>query len=777
MLSSTWRSYLRFSFAVHLSTFIALFLCYLVVASPASGQVTSSPTGVIFSAPGTATLTITVPSGTTLGSATVLTLGAPNLDYTAVASGTTCPNVTSGTCAVEVQFAPTAPGRRQGSVVLNDPNGNTLLNISLDGAGSFPVAGFAPRTISTFAGGGTGGSGGLATSAKLAGPAGITVDGFGNHYIVDEKGNMVWKVTPAGVISTFAGTGAAGYSGDSGPATSAQLNGPMDVVVDGAGFVYISDTNNNVVRMVNTAGIISTYAGQYYAPGTTPPPVCAAATNTLGDGCLGNQMILNTPVGLIFCHAQNLHIADKLNNRVRTVNRVGYNTITQVGDGVAGYNGDGEDNTSAELNGPMGLDMDAANYIYVADSGNHIIRKTLLTGTIPNPIATVAGTPGAAGDTGDGGSAISAELNNPFGVRVDAAGDIYIVDSSSNVVRKVNAATGMISTIVGTGKAGYTGDGGSAGGAQLNSPANIGIDENGNIYIADFQNAVIRKVDFFDAPSLTFASTPVGGGSAPQDITAMNMGSAALNITQITTSANYSLGGADTSCKPSGDVLNPATACILGVEFNPTTTGSLSGSVVLTDDSNPTSQKIALSGTGSATPMAYTVTDQTPTVSIVAGGNGTGTLILNSTNYAGTVSFTSAVSSTDGTAADVTASASSVTLAPGGTATSTVTIAATAQAATRTPPLPWNGGTAIFCAALFAFPFAFRRRRTISLLLFALAIAAGGSLMACGGTTSAKNQSAQSARTYMVTVTPKATLAGPGTVTNPSPVTITVTVQ
>src|SRR5579872_5049933 len=164
MLSSTWRSYLRFSFAVHLSSFITLFLCYLVVASPASAQVTSSPSGIIFKAPGTATLTITVPSGTTLGSATVLTLGAPNLDFTAIASGTTCPNVTSGTCTVEVQFQPTAAGRRQGSVVLNDAKNNTLLNISLDGQGNSALAGFSPSTISTFAGNGTGGSGGPATS-------------------------------------------------------------------------------------------------------------------------------------------------------------------------------------------------------------------------------------------------------------------------------------------------------------------------------------------------------------------------------------------------------------------------------------------------------------------------------------------------------------------------------------------------------------------------------------------------------------------------------------
>jgi hypothetical protein len=143
--------------------------------------------------------------------------------------------------------------------------------------------------------------------------------------------------------------------------------------------------------------------------------------------------------------------------------------------------------------------MDAANYIYIADSGNHIIRKTLLTGTTPNPISTVAGTPGSAGKTGDGGPAINAQLNNPVGVRVDPAGDIYISDSDSQVIREVNAATGKISTIVGTGSSGGSGDGGQSSIAQLNVPVGLLLDEIGNLYIADSQNAAIRKVNVFDA--------------------------------------------------------------------------------------------------------------------------------------------------------------------------------------------------------------------------------------------------------------------------------------
>jgi len=752
----------------------------LVLAPQVSAQVTANPSLEIFSAPGaTVVFTITVPSGTTLGSFSVLTLGAPNLDFSSVAAGTTCPNVVAGTCKIEVLFQPAAPGRRQGAVVLNDPSGSVLLSVSLDGAGNGALVAFGPGIISTFAGSGTGGDGGPAVSALLAGPSGITVDGFGNHYIADQKGNKIRKVTPSGVISTFAGSGSAGYSGDGGPAASATLSGPMSVLVDGAGFVYIADTGNNVVRMVNTAGVISTYAGQYYAPGTTPPPVCAAATNSVGDGCPGNRMVMNTPVDLVFCHAQNIHISDKLNNRVRTIVRTTYQTITQVGNGVAGYNGDGELNTSAELNGPTGMAMDAANYIYVADSGNHIIRKTLLTGTIPNPISTVAGTPGSAGNAGDLGPAINAQLNNPHGVQVDPSGDIYISDSDSQVIRKVNVATGMISTIAGTATAGYTGNGGSAASAQLNVPSGILLDEVGNLYIADSQNAVIRKVDVSDAPSLSFANTQVGAVSASQDVTVMNLGNSPLTISGISAAANYSLGGSNTSCHlSSGQTLNSAASCILGIEFTPATGGSLSGSIILTDNANPTSQTIALNGTAGVQAETYTLTATTPTVSMTAGGTGTATLTLDSNSYAGTVSFVTSVSSTDGTPANVTATATSVTLTSGGTGTSTVTITANANAANHTPALPWNGGAMMMCAALLGAPLAFRRKRLLAGLPMVLAISLSGFLMACGAVGSSTNSPshAQGARTYIVTVTPMGT-AGSVTVTNPAAVTIKATVQ
>ena len=752
----------------------------LLTALNLSAQVTAKPSDEIFTKPGTAVLSFTVAAGTTIGSVSVLTLGAPNLDYTAVAAGTSCPNVVAGACTVEVQFQPTAPGRRHGAVVLTDPAGKILLTVSLTAPGHLALAGFGPAIISNFAGNGTGGDGGPATSAALSGPTSIAVDGFGNHYIADPKANKIRKVTAAGIISTFAGTGTAGYSGDGGPAVNAQLNGPMAVQVDGAGLVYIADTNNNVVRMVKPDGSISTYAGQFYAPGTTPPAVCSAATNTVGDGCPGNQIVLNMPVDIVFCIIQNLHIADKQNNRVRTVLRTSYQTITQVGNGAQGYNGDGGLSTSSSLNGPTSMAMDEGNFIYVADSGNHIIRKTLLTGTTPNPIMTVAGTPGSAGNTGDGGLATAAQLNNPVGVRVDAAGDIFIADSISQVIREVNGSTGKISTIAGTGTAGLSGDGGPASSAALNTPVGLLSDWTGNLYVADSQNAAIRKLDFFDAPSLTFANTAIGATSTAQDVAVTNLGDSPLIISSISPATNYSFGGANTSCSLAGSqTLTPATSCVLGIEFTPPAAGTLNGSIVLTDNSNPTTQTISVTGAAAMPMETYTLSASTPTVSMSAGGSTTATLTLTSSNYAGTVSFVTSVASTDGTAANVTATATPVTLAAGGTGTSTITISANTSAMNYPPATPWHaGGGMLLCAALLGMPFTFRRKRFAAAFPVLLAVAFAGMLMGCGAVGNSSYSQQKSARTYVVTVTPTGTVtpAGATTVTNPTPVSIQVMV-
>ncbi len=575
--------------AMRLAVLACVGAALLLAAPPASAQVAAAPGLAIFGAPGAAvTFTLTVSAGTTMGSISLLTMGVPGRDFTAVPAGTTCPELVAGSCRIEVRFEPTTAGRRHGAIVVNDPSGHALLTVSLVGTGNGALLAFGPGVTSTFTGGGAGGDGGPASGARLLEPTGIAVDGLGNHYIADRAGNVVRRVTPEGIISTFAGTGVAGYAGDGGPAASAQLRGPMSVLTDGAGFVYIADTGNNVVRLVDANGVISTYAGQYYAPGSAPPPVCAAATNEVGDGCPGDQIVLNTPIDLVFCVAQNLHISDKLNHRVRTILRTSYRTITQVGNGTAGFSGDGGLNTSAQLDGPTGMAMDAANFIYVADSGNHVIRKTLLTGTIPNPIETIAGTPGGAGNLGDGGPAVAARLTSPHAVQVDPAGNVYVSDPASRVVRKVDQVTGLISTVAGVS-------------APLGSPTGLLVDEVGDLWIADAQGATVQKVDHSSAPSLTFPATPVGTTSAPQQVTLLNLGNSPLALGGISATSSYSLGGPGTSCDLSGgQTLAPASSCGLGVLFTPTAEGSVGGSVVVAGASGTAPSTMALSGTATS---------------------------------------------------------------------------------------------------------------------------------------------------------------------------------
>lgn len=453
MLNKAASKFFRPASALRLSILVAI-VCLIPIAPRLTANVYCYPALKIFRAPGaTQVFTIMVPFGVHLASYSVLTLGAPDLDFKPVSHGTTCPDVFLRTCSIAVQFQPMALGKRLGAIVLKDAGGNVLKTIALDGASKISVAENRTENSPALSSPHSDAKEIPSEDDLLFHPADIAMDGFGNAYIADQKRNQIRKVTPSGAASVFAGTGSAGYSGDGGPASDAKLSGPMSVIVDGAGFVYIADTGNNVVRMVNTNGTISTYAGQYYAPGSTPPPVCSAAKNSIGDGCPGNKIVLNMPVDLVLCNSQNLHIADQLNNRLRTVLKVNYRTITQVGNGQAGYNGDGELSTSAELNAPSGMAMDADNYIYVADTGNHIIRKTLLTGYTPNPISTIAGTPGKSGNGGDGGPATAAQLDDPRGVQLDAAGNLYISDSGTHNIRKLSASDGLISNVTRTASA------------------------------------------------------------------------------------------------------------------------------------------------------------------------------------------------------------------------------------------------------------------------------------------------------------------------------------
>ena len=321
------------------------------------------------------------------------------------------------------------------------------------------------------------GDNGPAVAARLNDPSGVAVDGAGNLYIADSANNRIRRVDAFGAITTVAGTGESGYSGDGGPAVEAALNNPADVAVDSAGNLYIADLYNSRIRRVNRLGIITTVAG-------------TGESGYSGDGGPANQARLFGPTGLAVDSAGNLYIADSANNRIRRVDTAG--TITTVaGIGVRGRSGDGGPANRARLFGPTGLAVDSAGNLYIADSANNRIRRVDTAGTI----TTVAGI-GVRGRSGDGGPANRARLSFPSDVAVDGAGNLYFTDGPR--IRRVDRS-GTIATIAGLWEhgnyVGYSGDGGPAVAARLYNPKGVAVDGAGNLYIADRDNHRIRRVD------------------------------------------------------------------------------------------------------------------------------------------------------------------------------------------------------------------------------------------------------------------------------------------
>jgi sugar lactone lactonase YvrE len=253
----------------------------------------------------------------------------------------------------------------------------------------------------------------------------VVIDGSGNLYIADSGNNVIRKVNTSGTITTIAGNNSKGYSGDSGPAINASLYAPSGAAVDSAGNLYIADAGNNRVREVAaTTGIITTIAG-------------TGTAGYGGDNGAAVSATLNKPSAVVEGATGNLYVLDSGNNVVRLVSS---GTITTIaGNGTAGYSGDNGAATSATLHTPYGLNIDGSGNLYIADSGNNVVRIVSTAGII----STIAGN-GTAGYSGDNGAAISATLNNPQGVTIDSQGDIYISDESNNRVREVTTPTGSV---------------------------------------------------------------------------------------------------------------------------------------------------------------------------------------------------------------------------------------------------------------------------------------------------------------------------------------------
>ena len=320
----------------------------------------------------------------------------------------------------------------------------------------------------------------LATSTTLNNPRGVVVDSSGNQYIADTNNNRVRKVTAStGIITTFAGNGTRGYSGDSGQAASAELYYPMDVVLDGNGNLYISDYGNNVVRkVVISSGVITTVAGNY-----------TLGAGYSGDSGAATSAQLSSPVGIAVTSAGDLYIADLGNAVVRKVTASSGVITTVAGNYTlgAGFAGDGGAATSAQLNNPIGVALDSSSNLYIADESNQRIRK-VTTGT--GIITTFAGS-GTQGFSGDGGNAGKADFNDPTGIVLDSSGNLYVSDTGNQRIRLV--AGGKIRTIAGDGDVGLSGDGDRATSATFNNPQGLAL-HSGNLYVADVADNVIRKI-------------------------------------------------------------------------------------------------------------------------------------------------------------------------------------------------------------------------------------------------------------------------------------------
>lgn len=521
--------------------------------------------------------------------AVVVDQGAPGVDF-AVGSGGTC---TSGAqyplgqhCTVAVLFQPRYPGLCAGAVEILGTNGQLLGStlVSALATGSLPV--FLPGNINLVAGNGFwtyAGDGMSALQAQIFLPMGVVVDPAGNVYISDTNNNRLRRVDAAtGLISTIAGNGIAGYSGDGGPADQAMISGPTGVTLDGAGNIFFADAANHIIRRVDAiTGHITTVAG---TPG---------ASGWQGDGSAATDALLHSPEGLAFAASGNLLIADTGNHVIRMVDATTGNISTIAGTGVAGFNGDGQSALNAQLDTPWGVAAGANGAVYIADLNNNRIRLIDSTGQI----TTVAGN-GVRGFLGDGGTALSAELNAPAAVVLDPAGDLFIADSANNTVRRVNASDGSITSIINTvGVGEYAGDGSPSTESNVAAyaPYALSLGKKGDLFFADVFDNRIREISAASL-NLAFSNMQVGTELTfflPLSLT--NEGNAALTLNQPTES-NAALIAGGSVCN-TGLVMGPAAVCSYEIAFEPVAVGSPAhGSLVFNSDSSQVAPTISLQG-------------------------------------------------------------------------------------------------------------------------------------------------------------------------------------
>jgi sugar lactone lactonase YvrE len=498
-------------------------------------------------------------------------------------------------------------------------------------------------------------SGAPATGVELNYPYGVADDSSGNIYVGDSHNYMVREVVKStGLVNFFAGDGTYGYTGDGGAATSAEITYPFGVAKDSTGNVYVADTYNCLVRRVNTAGTISTFAGLV----VTNSPRCGYS----GDGGSATGAELYQPYGVAVDSKNSVYIADFSEHVIRRVTSGTITTIAGIG-GIAGYSGDGGLATNALLYQPVAVAVDPAGNVFIADYNNCRIREiSVATGLIN----TVAGT-GNCAFTGDG-LAIANGIGYPQGIAVDANDNLFISDYNERV--RWVSPNGIMTTVAGNGVAGFSGDGGSATAAELYEPTGVVLDSSGNILVSDYNNGRVRSISAFpalgtSAGNLSFGLTAVGSTSSPESLTLSAYGP--VTISNISTSTNFS--EAD-DCPSS---MTNGTVCTMYVYFVPTASGNLNGNVTVnTNGFFSQTNTVNLSGLGSSmsltgAPLSFgnqlvKTTSASKTVTVT--NTGTATITM------GAITLTD---TTDYTLATNTCPASGKTLAGGASCTISVT--------------------------------------------------------------------------------------------------------
>jgi sugar lactone lactonase YvrE len=647
---------------------------------------------------------VTISTAGTVANIQVSTMGQAGLDFAQDTALTTCAGSVTTTCNVGVTFAPSAPGLRVGGVVLLDAGSHVLGTAYVYGTGVGPLGAFIPGYVIPYAGDGDYlggiGDGNLATNAELYLPAGIAFDGAANLYIADTAHNRVRMVcagvssgiingtqagcTAAGIIITVAGEGGgcAGQTdsvGDGCPAGKSTVSGPGGVTVDGAGNLYIADTGNNEIRVVNSAtGIITVFAGDESG-------LCAGKTDSLGDGCPATSATLNEPQGMTLDVFGNLYIADTANDLIRMVAPSG--VITTFAGGGTGCGaqtdsfGNGCTAGQAILKNPYPVAFDASGNMYIPDSSNNEVREVAATGGVVSSTSTIskfAGT-GAEGYTGNGGPASNAALFAPSGVAIDPAQNVYIADTQNNVIRMVSANSSDIETIVSSSiSQTYNATPNYFGPLRFYGPIGLAFDSNGDLYIGDSLEMLVQEMQsnlvlVDQLPPPTTNVTLVGATSAQQNITVANIGNAPLDLSAITPQTNLEVSTAQPAppapalCATGTPNLAVGDDCTVGVIFAPTVSGD-----PLIDDIDVTGQTanspLVIEVVGDAAPQNTTITTITSNPNPSNFGQGV-TFTVTVTTGANTGALTGTVTVTDTFNSATTTLASNVALGPSGTAT------------------------------------------------------------------------------------------------------------